>query len=608
MTSGPASSDPEPDVDAVDAVDAVDVDGMWRQPSSEPAADGAAVEVAEETSEGEPAESTSRDDSGEMASGASAPVVTRSDVVDDESAISPWRVGSEAIFAPTRAAAFEVTTAPSAATGRSGEPPAAPQVRRVVVDGEVIALPSQRSMRRWLVTLVVGMIAVALIVVVRSVVAGDLEGNVAVGFVGPNATEINGAGDGVVTSGEFVEPLVDEPFAGADRRRLPAQLDQRWSVDLVDVAATSGTRLEVLDDGSVIGVFEDRSADDGGVASILVALDADDGSQRWRSQFDSSARDLSVLAAIGDVVVLERRAISGQSLLGVSAATGEVLWADEIDRAVSYSVAPGTSLVARDSSTEFPPVSFIDPATGEELGRPAGRQFAIDFLGTVFLREGADVFRLNLQDGWNPPVRIGELRDDDGSVSVVDGRVVAIVDGSVEVRNDDGTPRRAEIVGSVPGRYPATFTDMAPMGDNAIVLIGASAAFGAELLEDGDIAIRWRASGTPIGFRPTDRGASIIMATEGGGEQRVIDGSTGREVTSVDMVPGAIDVLQLVGNGVVVKRAATVGSERVGLDLDGNLLWSLAGNGPLFVGRGVVATYAESDGGLVITAYGDVVP
>ncbi len=580
-----------------------DADRMWRPRLPEPT-DPAAAVVADDTVPGDTVP-------GDTVQGES---VQGDEVIvgefDGGSVDSPWSLGSGATFGDRAIATFdEVSASASVARVRPAGESGPSSVRRIAVDGEVVAFPSARSNRRWLAAALAATAVVTALVVFRAARADDLDGEVTQFlsdvWIYP---DFDGVGEVVVASGELVEPLVDEPFAGADRRRLPAQLDRRWAARIVDVEATSGTGLDVLDDGSVIGVFDDRSVGVGEVASVVIALDADDGSQRWRSQIGSTARDLRVLGEFDGVVVMERRAVAGQSLLGLSAATGEVLWADEIERAASYSVVAGTSLVARDANTGSTPLSFIDPATGVEVGRPTGRRFAVDFRGTVFLRSGRDVSRLDLRDGWNPPVPVGELPGDGVSASIVDGRVVAIVDGDLQVRDDDGTQRRAAIAGSVPGSDGSTFTESVPIGDDAIVLLGGGEVFGGVLLDDGDVDIRWQASGTPISFRPTDRGASIIMAMEGGGEQRVIDGSTGREITSVDMVPGAIDTLQLVGNGVVVKRTATVGTERVGLDLDGDQLWTLVGDGPLSVGRGVVATYVEGDEGLVVTAYGDVVP
>ncbi len=594
--------------------DAGDDDRMWRPRRAEPAVVDAPVAAPDSDEPGDPvgAERSSDSEPDDMIDDVLHGDATMIEEVDGEPAGSPWSVGSGATFADTTVAEFDLSPTPAVRTGPA-EPSGSASVRRVVIDGEVIALPPERSNRRRLAVVVMAAaVVVAAVIVVRD---DGLDGNVSAGlsdeWIYP---DFAGAGEVVVTSGEFVDPLVDEPFAGADRRRLPEQLDQRWSTEVLGVEVPSGADLTLLDDGSVLGVFDDLSVVDGELGTVVVALDAGDGSERWRSQFESTARDLSVLAEIDGVVVMERRSISGQSLLGLSASTGEVLWADEIDRSVSYSVVAGTSLVARDSNTEFPPLSFIDPATGEEVGRPPGRILANDVFGTVYFRDGDELLRLDLSSGWASPVPVGELVIDGADpAAVVGGRIVAVVDGDVEVRGDDGTLQRASIVGAGSGGFAGldtapVFTLVASMGDDAMLLLGAGAAFGAELLDDGDVAVRWRASGTPIGFTSTDRGASIVMATEGGGEQRVIDGSTGREIASVDMVPGAIDVLQLVGNGVVVKRSATIGFERVGLDLDGNRLWSLVGDGPLFVGRGAVATYVESDGGLTVTAYGDVVP
>jgi hypothetical protein len=61
----------------------------------------------------------------------------------------------------------------------------------------------------------------------------------------------------------------------------------------------------------------------------------------------------------------------------------------------------------------------------------------------------------------------------------------------------------------------------------------------------------------------------------------------------------------MVGNGVLMKRSATIGFERVALDLDGNRMWSLLGDGPIAIGDEAIVAFGSSDNGVRITAYGD---
>ena len=511
---------------------------------------------------------------------------------EPEGSLSPWSVGSDAVFAPTAPPVFDAAEAPTH--------------RREV---DAVSTPPRQVVRTRTVAVLMGVsILLALMAVGRFFLAGDLTGD-----VGPSASlDIDDVGDVGVTSGNLVAPLVTEPFAGADRRRLPGQLDQRWRFDLAGVSATGRTRLSVLDDGAVTGVFDDDSIDDGQPASVVVLLDGEDGSERWRTPFDSHSRAFKVLGHFGDVIVLERLDTDHRAVLGLSVDTGAVLWVRDTKDPGVHVVLEGTELVARVSFTVNARLTFIDPASGDEVGRVPGRLFATDFLGTWYVRSGAVASELDLRDGWNPPTPFETLWvDDDEPASVVGGRLLVIDNGILEVRGDGGYPTGVATIGAAgSGGFAgldtgANFSQLSPMVDNSFIVVGSRSVFGAELDDNGDADVRWRASGVPIESRPTDRGLSLVVATEGGASQSVIDASTGSEIALVEMVPGSIDTLQLVGNGVVVKQAARIGFERVGLDLDGNRLWSLVGEGPLAIGPGVVVTYGPSDSGVAVTSYGD---
>ncbi len=424
--------------------------------------------------------------------------------------------------------------------------------------------------------------------------------------------------ESAVGATEHVDPLVTEPFAGADRRRLPSRLDQLWRSSLVDVSAVGSPTVTVLDEGSVIAVFNqgaDGRSDDRSVVSESAAvtmLDGEAGVPRWTTIIDSRARALDVLGAFGEIVVLERLDTENRALLGLSLSTGEVRWERATMDPGVHVVPHGAGVVARVSFTVSARITFIDPATGDEVGRVPGRFFATDYLGTWYVRNASAVTRIDLRDGWDDPVPLDTLWvDDDAPATVVDGRLVALDDGRLETRGPGGAPAPMATVGAAgTGGFAgldsgANFVALAPLVDGAFVVVGARSVFGATIDADGDAEVRWRSSGTPIETHPTDRGLSLVVASEGGASMRVVDGSTGREITVVEVATGAAGSLELVGDGVIVQRTAVVGVERVGLDLDGNRLWSLVGDGPLAVGPGVVVTYGASDDGVAITAYGD---
>lgn len=525
----------------------------------------------------------------------------RSIVVDHTpvEARSPWSPESDAVFAPAAGVGLERV---GVATEEGAQLPTAV---RDVADGETVRSATGRSTRnRWVALVVVAVLTIAGGVVARSVVSTELAAGVVPGEA------IVGSSSSRAPIGP--EPLVDEPFVGADRRRLPERLDQRWRIDVTGVSATGRTTVTVLDDGAVVGVFDDPTVDDGQPASVIALLAGADGTEQWRTSFDSQARAFDVLGGFGDVVVLERLDTANRSVLGLSTRTGEVLWVRETNDPGVHVVLEGTELVARVSFTVNARLTFIDPATGDEVGRVPGRLFATDFLGTWYVRNGDVVSKLELGDGWSPPTPFDTLWvDDDETASVVGGRLIAIDDGWLQTRGDDGAPTNVSATapagsgGFADFDLAASFVRLSPMVGDSFIAVGSRSVFGVELGENGDADVRWSATGTPIESRPTDRGLALLVATEGGGAQRILDASTGREIAVVEIVPGSIDTLQLVGNGVVLKRAAQVGFERVGLDLDGNRLWSLVGDGPLAIGVGVLVTYGPSDDGIAVTAYGD---
>ncbi len=514
---------------------------------------------------------------------------------------SPWSPESTAVF-------DEVSTARRNADATTPPIDARAGGSRIEVNEPVTSAPTRRSRRRrWFAFVVVGVVSIVAIVIGRSVLTTDLVGDTAAQL---ETMSVDGNDAGVIA--RPADSLVPDPFAGADPRRLPAQLDQQWRAELADVSATGQTQLSVLDDGAVVAVFDDTSVADGQPASVIVLLDGIDGSERWRTPFDSQARSFDILGDFGDVIVFERLDTENRSVLGVSEQSGELLWVRETNDPGVHVRLEGTPLVARVSFTVNARLTFIDPNSGDEIARVPGRLFATDYLGTWYVRNSATVSKLDLRDGWSPPTPFGTLWVADSEpASVVDGQLIAIDDGRLERLDQDGAPTNVATIGAAgSGGFAgldtgASFTQLSPMVDDSFVIVGPRSVFGAVLDESGDADVRWRATGSPIESRPTDRGLALVVATEGGGSQGVIDASTGAEITVVEMVPGSVDALRLVGNGVVVTRSAELGTERVGLDLDGNRLWSLVGDGPLEIGPGVVVTYAPSDAGVAITAYGD---
>ncbi|MFK7917946.1 MAG: PQQ-binding-like beta-propeller repeat protein [Ilumatobacter sp.] len=504
---------------------------------------------------------------------------------------SPWSPDSDVTFAPVAPAVFDVRLDEA---GGGGAPSTAGEKTR-------------RRTRRLIALAGVAGLVLGSIAVVRLVGADELTGDAIVSSVDvPEAVDVP-------------ERLVSEPFSGADRRRLPDALNIQWSSSVSGVAPSSRTQLTVAPDGTVIGVFENAVVGNDTATSSIVALDGATGTQRWRTAFDSQARAFTVLGVFSGVVALERLDTTNRSVIGLDASTGEIRWERETNDPGVHVVLEGAEIIARVSFTVNARLTFIDPGTGDEVGRVPGRLFATDFEGTWYVRNASTVVTLDLRNGWSDPepshrLDVGNLDaatvvDDqllelDGAVVQISGPVLR--SDSVGTAPENIAAERSEVEIVPPTRFtePSSVQRFSPMVGEAFLLSGDNAVFGA-VLGDGEIELRWKADGAVIDTVRSDRGLTLLLGSDGGGTQQVVDASTGRLIVELSMVPGAIETLQMVGNGVVVKQAATVGFERVGLDLDGNRLWSLVGEGPLAIGPGVVVTYGPSDDGLTVTAYGD---
>ena len=142
-----------------------------------------------------------------------------------------------------------------------------------------------------------------------------------------------------------------------------------------------------------------------------------------------------------------------------------------------------------------------------------------------------------------------------------------------------------------------------PLGGSSLVVNGDGAVHGAQVGDD-TVEIRWRVRGVVLESAPTDRGRSLLIATEGGAQQRVIDSSTGRTIVDLELRPGSLATLALVANGVVVQDDVDGEPVRVAVDLDGRELWSLPGSGAFAVGRGVVVDVDDSDTVVRLSALG----
>jgi hypothetical protein len=81
---------------------------------------------------------------------------------------------------------------------------------------------------------------------------------------------------------------------------------------------------------------------------------------------------------------------------------------------------------------------------------------------------------------------------------------------------------------------------------------------------------------------------------------QLVDARSGDTVEQLVMVPGALQALEVAGDGYVVLRTAALGTRAAGVGLDGTERWSILGPEPVLVGDRVVvrATAIEPGDGV----------
>ncbi|MGA9275394.1 PQQ-binding-like beta-propeller repeat protein [Ilumatobacter sp.] len=506
---------------------------------------------------------------------------------------SPWRPGAHARFDHLPRQPFD--RHPSAADeGERDHPPTTP-IRRgvlaalvlaVVIGGAVVAVGSWTGMPS-------GDVDVAVedpptdVDDQRAVAAVDVGGDVALG-------------------------AEDTPLASAQRctaHRLPSSVDPLWDVELV-----AGRRVispVTIGGGSVVAVVAFAASTASASPSVsVVALDIEDGRERWRADLRSSTGRHEVVGIIDGAVIVRSATGSDMAfrrLFAFDEESGEMLWDRGFRGDWSATADSTTGLVyvgvrrPAVSSTEESEVEVIDPRVGARVHIAAGSPVGLDPDGRQVTRLGDEVL------ATSPTERhlLGVVDPAESPFALVGSQVV-VADGDgaeLSVYSGPGDGRTLPLVGS-PGIDPPGFiVGLEPNSDSSILVTGAGAVHGAQLGDDG-VEIRWRVAGVVVESVVTDRGRSLLVANDGGAQQRVVDSSTGRTVVDLELRPGTFTTLALASNGVVVQDYVDGELLRVALDLDGRELWSLAGSGPFAIGRGMVVDVDDSDAAIRLIASG----
>lgn len=528
---------------------------------------------------------------------------------------SPWRPGADARFDRLPIRPF-------------GEQPAIDADGRPLVEGSTNAsartatAPGVAAPRRRLLAaaLVVPLAVVGVAVMVRTgtgVPSGDVEAISAppIDDAGIQSSAMRDLG-GDVTLGPGDVPLLTATDCPA--QRLPAVADPRWEIELPDALGII-TPLTVSEESVVAVVGFDEAPSNGLPAVSVVVLNTDDGQERWRAELQPATGRHEIIAVADGTVIV--RSASGpdmayRRLFAFDEYSGAVLWErgfrGDWSATADSSAGPVYVRVRRPavSATGESEVEVLDPRTGDRLHIAAGAFVGIDPDGRLVTRVGDKVLATSVEDRD----LLGVVVPSDSPFALV-GTEVIVADGApqeLSVFSGDGESRRFPLAGSTGIDDSRAVAYLESLSTSALLVSGGGAVHGAKV-GDGTVEMRWRVMGALLESAATDRGRSLVIGTEGGAQQRVIDSSTGRTIVNLELRPGALTTLGLAANGVVMLGVVDGTSVRTALDLDGRELWTLPGTGPLAVGRGVVVDVAPSpvpdeDGnGFRLAAYGDPV-
>ena len=521
---------------------------------------------------------------------------------------SPWRPGADVRFdhppirpfveQPGRSAAdFRTRTAQ-----RSGADPAS---------AESSAAPDRRRGSALAFVAVLALVGVA--TVLRSgdrPPSGGLDTS-----VGSAIEEAAGARSAAFRDlgGDVILSPGDVPLATAEpcpTPRLPTAVDPLWSAEIPGVREIVEPVTVGGDSVVAVAGFDDDTADGLGSAAV-VALDLDDGRERWRAVLQPATGRHEIVGVVDRAVIVRSAAgpdMAYRRLFAFDEVSGAVLWDRGFRGEWSANVQPATGLVyvgvrrPAVSATEESEVEVLDPRTGDRLHIAAGAFIGLDPDGRLITRIGDKVLATSIEDRD----LLGVVVPSDSPFAVVGSRVVVAdrVATELDVFSGSGDGRPVPLVGRSGLDAPGFVVSLDSIGGSSLLVHGDGAVHGAVVGND-TVEIRWRLTGVVLESAATDRGRSLLVATEGGARQRVVDSSTGRTIVDLEFRPGTFATLALVANGVVVQDSVEGEPARVALDLDGRELWSLPGSGAFAVGNGVVVDVDDADAVVGVYAWGE---
>ena len=524
-------------------------------------------------------------------------VVTADEFVpDDRADDSPWRPGADVRFDHPPVRPFGVEASPP-------------------VRSSPAVSPSRR--RRWPVVLVALAVVVAMSVAVVRRPGPQVAGAVAEltrasSDDGPSDAEVatlrDPGGDVSLASGD-VPLLTRGPACPA--RRLPDSVELRWETAVPEARRLVGPLTVGAESFVAVAAFDSSSSS--GSAASLIGFDLADGAERWRIDLQPSTGSHEIVGIVDGVVVVRSAAgpdISYRRLFGFDERTGAVLWdrgfvgswtplVDDVTNKVYVGVQRPVA-----ASAEMGEVAVLDPRTGDRLHVAAGAFVGTGPEGALVTRAGDEVLASSVKDrallGAVVPAESPFALAGDGVVVASGAASTLAVSTGVDSTFEE---RELPLVGSAGITPPGFVVALDGLGGSAVLVAGEGAVYGAQVGDDS-VEIRWRAVGVVLDDEPTDRGRSLLVATDGGAGQRVVDASTGRTIVELVLRPGALSTLAMVGNGVIIQDVVDGDAVRTALDLDGRRIWTLPGTGALAVGAGVVVHVVDGDDAIVLRAHG----
>lgn len=523
-----------------------------------------------------------------------------------EDDLSPWRPGSQVQFERRKAQPFTTPSSPEPDDSRAGA---------TRPKGALVA---------------VALVAVLAIGGVVWMAVGSEDPGATVDLadqqaeVGPTA----GGGDGA--PGVELPTFESDPTAERSSlaaaigslcgpARLPDTVGTNWVTEVSDARP--------LDAGAVVGeaavavLFLEGVDRDSPGSPALRAFARTSGRLLWLSSKSEALSSNSRLLGVVDGAVIVAPVVgssgSDDRIAAYDEGTGELLWSRGFRGRWNTDVHPASDQVfvslrrPAGSASGVGELSVLDARTGDREHIAPGAFLTVATDGRVISLAGDKLL------ATSPSARdlIGVVDDREPYALVADpataGLGVATLspDGStVELSGPTvGGFENRRALGREPPRVrePEVITRISTIGGSAAVIAAGGEIFGAAIGEESSLDVAWSVDGSLLRSQPSERGATLLVASEGGASQKVVDAATGTTIVVVPARVGGFSTLGLFANGVVVLDSVDDEPVRSVLDLDGDEMYTIPGSGPLVSGGDSVFDVVQDVGRVRVSGWVD---